>query len=364
MKTIIQLMGMDCTKFGGLERFIIAVIDQCVDCRFVLVYNSMPQSLIYREELAKRNVEIIVCNYANLDIKGKLRFAKRIISYEPNVVHWHFDISKIIAIFIKLLSLLRFRTKKCKMYHTIHLCIPSKASSLLNILRIKKLHLYYRIFSIFIDKILAVSNYCAGQMRTICSLKKVDMIYLGVDKYKAKPIDLIVNKKVITCLGFASPIKGIDVFVRGLSNVKYNDYEAWIIGLDETSDYTKQIKMLARELEVYDKIKWIGIVDNVCEYIKKSDLFCQTSRSEALSLVACEALMLGCPVIGASVGGLPEVAQLTFETENSLQLAELIDSVLIDTDYRNQLSREAIAMWKLKFQLADGAKKYMDLYLN
>ena len=52
------------------------------------------------------------------------------------------------------------------------------------------------------------------------------------------------------------------------------DYEAWIIGLKEDSSYTSHLKHLAQELGVYNKIRWIGVVDNVCEYFRLSDLFC------------------------------------------------------------------------------------------
>ena len=357
MKTIIQVMGMTSTKFGGLERFMLALADVCENIKFVLVYNSKPESAIYLKELAKRNIEIIECDCSKLGFIDKIRFAQRLLSYKPIIVHFHFYQSKFISLILRM-------SNKRRVYQTIHSCIETNFVGVKGVLRKFKHYFNWRIYSMFVNRFLGVSKYVANQL-CFWGLKNVETIYPDVDNYPSKEIRLDKgNKKIVTCLGFANPVKGIDIFIKSLPFVEYENFEAWIIGLDENQGYTAKMKMLAKELGVKDKIKWIGVVDNVGEYFKISDVFCQTSRSEALSLAACEALMLGCPVIGSRVGGLPEVAQLTFENEDSLGLANLIDKVLSDDEYRSKLSREAVVKWEQNFKLVDGAIAYRDLYLN
>ena len=66
---------------------------------------------------------------------------------------------------------------------------------------------------------------------------------------------------------------------------------------------------LARELGVLDRVRLIGVVDDVAPYLRGADLLLLPSRNESFGLVALEALAAGIPVIASRVGGLPEVVQ-------------------------------------------------------
>ena len=66
---------------------------------------------------------------------------------------------------------------------------------------------------------------------------------------------------------------------------------------------------LARELGVLDRIRLVGVVDDVAPYLRGADLLLLPSQTEAFGLVALEALAAGVPVIASRVGGLPEVVQ-------------------------------------------------------
>lgn len=66
---------------------------------------------------------------------------------------------------------------------------------------------------------------------------------------------------------------------------------------------------LARELGVLDRIRLIGVVDDVAPYLRAADLLLLPSQTEAFGLVALEALAAGVPVIASRVGGLPEVVE-------------------------------------------------------
>lgn len=352
-------MGMNSTKYGGLERFMLSLVDSCatINVKFVFVYNSKPESKIYLEELAKRNIEIIECNCSKLKFIDKINFAKRLLSYKPDIVHFHFYQSKFIFLIMKMFN-------RVKLYQTIHSCIQTDFNGRWWFLRKLKHFITWFIYSCLVDQFLGVSYFVTNQLR-FWGIKKVETIYPGVDNYLSEKILIDKgNKKIVTCLGFANPVKGIDIFIKSLPYIDDSDFEAWIIGLDETVEYTAEMKLLAKQLGVYNRIKWIGIIDNVGEYFKVSDVFCQTSRSEALSLAACEALMYGCPVIGSDVGGLSEVAQMTFDVGDFKGLGELINKILLDIEYSERLKKEAIEKWEDKFKLERGVNGYKDLYLQ
>lgn len=70
-----------------------------------------------------------------------------------------------------------------------------------------------------------------------------------------------------------------------------------------------QVTDLADELGILNRVRLIGVVDDVAPYLRSADLLILPSQTESFGLVALEALASGVPVIASRVGGLPEVVQ-------------------------------------------------------
>jgi N-acetyl-alpha-D-glucosaminyl L-malate synthase BshA len=68
-------------------------------------------------------------------------------------------------------------------------------------------------------------------------------------------------------------------------------------------------EQLARELDIDDRVFFLGKIDTVAPLLAGADLFLLPSDRESFGLGALEALASGVPVIGANVGGLPEVVR-------------------------------------------------------
>lgn len=67
------------------------------------------------------------------------------------------------------------------------------------------------------------------------------------------------------------------------------------------------IECLARELDVYNKIVFLGKLQNTARPLSISDLFLLPSQTESFGLAALEAMAAGVPVISSNTGGIPEV---------------------------------------------------------
>ncbi|MEO9256951.1 MAG: N-acetyl-alpha-D-glucosaminyl L-malate synthase BshA [Crocinitomicaceae bacterium] len=67
------------------------------------------------------------------------------------------------------------------------------------------------------------------------------------------------------------------------------------------------IECLARELGVYNKIIFLGKLQNTARPLSISDLFLLPSQTESFGLAALEAMAAGVPVISSNTGGIPEV---------------------------------------------------------
>ena len=56
---VLQVTGMYSTKYGGMEKFFIELLDQGVELS--VVYNNTPQPETYRNELERRHAGIYTC---------------------------------------------------------------------------------------------------------------------------------------------------------------------------------------------------------------------------------------------------------------------------------------------------------------
>jgi len=70
-----------------------------------------------------------------------------------------------------------------------------------------------------------------------------------------------------------------------------------------------ECERICRQLELCDKVKFLGKQDGLVEILSSSDLFLIPSQSESFGLAALEAMACGLPVISSSVGGLPELVK-------------------------------------------------------
>jgi N-acetyl-alpha-D-glucosaminyl L-malate synthase BshA len=64
---------------------------------------------------------------------------------------------------------------------------------------------------------------------------------------------------------------------------------------------------LGRELNICQKIKFIGKVRDAGSILQLSDLFLLPSETESFGLAALEAMAEGVPVVSSNTGGIPEV---------------------------------------------------------
>jgi N-acetyl-alpha-D-glucosaminyl L-malate synthase BshA len=64
---------------------------------------------------------------------------------------------------------------------------------------------------------------------------------------------------------------------------------------------------LTRELNIHDRVKFLGRQPDFIDILSAADLFLMPSQSESFGLSALEAMACEVPVVSSSVGGLPEL---------------------------------------------------------
>jgi N-acetyl-alpha-D-glucosaminyl L-malate synthase BshA len=67
------------------------------------------------------------------------------------------------------------------------------------------------------------------------------------------------------------------------------------------------LERLARELNIWDDVIFLGKVRDTAHVLEIADVFLLPSETESFGLAALEAMAVGVPVISSNTGGIPEV---------------------------------------------------------
>jgi N-acetyl-alpha-D-glucosaminyl L-malate synthase BshA len=67
------------------------------------------------------------------------------------------------------------------------------------------------------------------------------------------------------------------------------------------------LEKMCRELDLCDRVSFIGKVRNTQPILSVADIFLLPSETESFGLAALEAMAVGVPVISSNTGGIPEV---------------------------------------------------------
>ncbi|MEE9247126.1 MAG: glycosyltransferase [Dehalococcoidia bacterium] len=201
------------------------------------------------------------------------------------------------------------------------------------------------------DQIVAVSEHERLNMIDYydASPDKIRVIPCGVDMDTFRPRDKdesrrelgIGDSKVLLFVGRVQPLKGPELLLRAVANLKNREgLRLLIVGGDEEGDAElNQLRKLAQELGITHMVTFEGIVQQkrLPLYYNAADVCIVPSYYESFGLVAAEALACGTPVIAARVGGLREtvtdgVNGYLIPSRSPEAFAERID-LLLDNDY-------------------------------
>ena len=109
----------------------------------------------------------------------------------------------------------------------------------------------------------------------------------------------------ITAVGSLSEVKSHDRLVRVARMFKDAGYRLrfQIVGAGALEE---PLKRLRDELGLQDSVRFLGFRKPPYPFMKASDVFVSTSKSEAASLVICEAMTLGVPIVATRTSASEE----------------------------------------------------------
>jgi glycosyltransferase involved in cell wall biosynthesis len=124
---------------------------------------------------------------------------------------------------------------------------------------------------------------------------------------------------------------------------------------------------LVNDLQLKDKVLFLGKQDNLEELYSISDLMLLLSEKESFGLVALEAMACGVPCIGTNTGGIPEVIS-DGETGYICTLGDITDiskkaiKLLNDEPLLERFASQSISLAKGRFSASQIVIQYEEFY--
>ena len=174
------------------------------------------------------------------------------------------------------------------------------------------------------------------------------------------------DEVIITHISNFRKVKRVDDVIRIFEGVQ-QQLSAKLLMVGDGPEL-HQVKNLARELGISDKVFFLGKSKRIEQITSISDVFLLPSETESFGLVALEAMASGVAVISSNVGGLPEVNKdgVTGFLNEVGDIEGMIASVLTilkDKDTLARFKTNALEHSQ-KFELNKVVPVYENLYLS
>ena len=174
------------------------------------------------------------------------------------------------------------------------------------------------------------------------------------------------DEVIITHISNFRKVKRVDDVIRIFEGVQ-QQLSAKLLMVGDGPEL-HQVKNLARELGISDKVFFLGKSKRIEQITSISDVFLLPSETESFGLVALEAMASGVAIVSSNVGGLPEVNKdgVTGFLNEVGDIEGMIASVLTilkDKDTLARFKTNALEHSQ-KFELNKIVPVYEDLYLS
>jgi glycosyltransferase involved in cell wall biosynthesis len=246
---------------------------------------------------------------------------------EPDIVHTHFA---------KASEIFHFLNRALGIRHVATKHNPRKG------------RIYNRL-----EHVIAVSKGVAESIRH----DNVKIIYNGIDPVRL-PDDASVNSVfTIIAVGRLDKIKAFDRLIGECSKLPF-DFNLVIVGEGKERG---NLEDLAKDLNIRDKVKFLGFRLDIPQLMQRSDLVVVCSHSEGFGFVLIEAMFYSKMAISRRVGIAAEIfpEELLIEQFN---IAQKIQEVHDDFDTHSRCFRDMKKQYCSRFLLENSAKKHMEYY--
>lgn len=362
LKILHVINGLDA---GGAEKLLeesLPLLNQKKDLEIELLLLTKKNN-VFLNNILESGIKVHYSKYKNPKNPLNIFYIRNIIKNgNYDIVHGHLFPT---LYWISLASI--FIPKKIKFVFTEH----NTYNRRMNIKLLRPIEKF--IYSKF-DKIICVSEEIKNNLKNWLKSEKInqrmEVIENGVnlDKFKnAKRINLNKytninneNVKYITMVSRFTPQKDHETLLKALDKLPLNVH---LILVGEGPLKEKYIN-LSKEMNIQDRVHFLGFRKDVPTIMKSSDIIVQASNWEGFGLTAVEAMATGTPLVATEVPGLKGVVfngGLLFKKNDVEDLVNKINLLLNNKEYYEEISKKGLYKSK-QYSIENMINKIIDLY--
>ena len=202
----------------------------------------------------------------------------------------------------------------------------------------------------------------AALSAAICPPERIVVIRNAVDVAHAARAHVGDSPPTILSVGRLAAPKDFTTLVRALGRLEPGSFQAWIAG-DGPGHAALQGEIDA--LGLRGTVRLLGGRDDVPDLLARADVFVLSSFSEGLPLSIIEAMAAGVPVVGTSVGGIPELLEgcgFVVAPGDPRALADAVAPLVADPALRRRHGELARRRAEAEFDLPQLHHAYLGLY--
>lgn len=359
MKKIKVVQVINTLRIGGAEKVVSSLavgMKNKYDISVIVIGKKF--DTINEKELEKNDIKIYYLEAKKIfNVRAHILIYRILKSLKPDIIHTHLGGLSYVFLTAKIL-----KTKK--IIHTIH----SPKEYVDN--RIKKFH--YFAFKKGVIPV-TVSNNIREIMKKNIGNFKYQTVYNGIDckkiKVKSKKSinNLLKNKFVFVNVANLHQIKNHNLLISAFSAVTKINKRCFLMIIGDGVLKNEIINQIDR-LNIKKYCRIISDCQNPEKYLRISDCFVLTSKSEGLPISILEAMRERVPVIATNVGGIPEIITdkkngFLIPSNNVKELTKLMEkiSTMSKVD-RQKISRNGYQTLREKFSLKNMIESYYKLY--
>jgi glycosyltransferase involved in cell wall biosynthesis len=342
---------------GGAERLVVDLLASFSSDIFEVELLLFKSSGFFYEEAIKKNIKITVLQKKRkFDIINFFHIYRKIKKFSPDIVHTHLGADIYGGLASKLAG--------------VKIIISTEHNVLFNN---KKIYNFFKkIISRYFKRIIAVSSVIRAELINKFNLPadRVVLIHNGVDvdKFQDYKKNKISDQIVFGSVGRLSPQKNYSLLLQSLASLKDLDFQCLIAGEGPLRPVLEQE---IKNRGLIGKVRLLGEVKNIPEFLSQLDFFVLSSRWEGLGIVLLEAGLLGLPVLASDTGGISDIifnnkTGKLFTNNSWPDLQEKLNYFL-DENNKEQLNvwgQNLQVLVKDNFSIKKISQQYQDLYLD
>lgn len=219
------------------------------------------------------------------------------------------------------------------------------------------------------DRLLTVSHTFASYLgEYLREPGAVEVIPNGYDERRFKPISHENEVAQLVTVCRLVPAKGIDLLLKACAELRRRGHP-FVLHIIGDGPIRKELETLSQDLGIYEDTIFYGYMLHPEELMPFFDIFVLPSRAESFGSVFAEAALCLLSLVGTDVGGIGEqiengVNGMLVPLENPAALADALEQLIVDPQYRYELARAAWNKAKKTYSLNRVIAELKKVYLE